>query len=433
MTTTHRVLLIHPGIYMEDNPLLFPPWGVLAIASQLRAQGTEVQVADLNGVDLERDLPRKIGDFQPTVLGITGKMGLGARRMQLAARIARDLDPELRIAVGGPLVASFPDPDDDLWVDVDALFQGDGEEAFSGWLTAGCPSGMFTAAPAIADLEISGIPTWWDGLSDYVRPAEFWPNMDVPSMHIATARGCTRRCTFCYLRTQYPTTMFRFVSPDRLLRDLDDLHHRFGASGFYFVDDCFIDRPPRRARAVCERLIDRGAPYRFGCDVQWPDLENDELLVTMHLAGFRCLYLGLEAASSEVRRRLGKGRIAGQPAKVLQNAIDLGFLIRASIGIGWPGETEADIKDTLALIDAVPDLLFDGYRYLPLPGVPLTQQWARDAGPDGLDRTRALAFQDYSLNNDNFSSIPDARYEQLWLALLRRQDERLERAFAVDA
>jgi radical SAM superfamily enzyme YgiQ (UPF0313 family) len=257
--------------------------------------------------------------------------------------------------------------------------------------------------------------------------------MDVPSIHIATARGCTRRCTFCYLRTQYPTTLFRFVSPARLLSDLDVLHTRFGADGFYFVDDCFIDRPPQRALSVCEQLIERGSPYRFGCDAQWPDMENVELLETMYSAGFRCLYLGLEAASPEVRRRLGKGRISGQPAAVLQRVLDLGFLIRASIGIGWPGETEHDIEATLALIDSVPGLLFDGYRYLPLPGVPLTDQWARGAGLGSLNRTREIAFQDYSQYNANFSQIPDARYEQLWHELLLRQDERLRRMFPVGA
>ena len=69
--------------------------------------------------------------------------------------------------------------------------------------------------------------------------------------------------------------------------------------------------------------------------------------------------------------------------------------IRASIGIGWPGETEAEIEATLTLVNSVPGLAFDAFRYLPLPGVPLTTYWSR-RDPSG---TRALDYvptSDYS-------------------------------------
>lgn len=40
-----------------------------------------------------------------------------------------------------------------------------------------------------------------------------------------------------------------------------------------------------------------------------------------------------------------------------------------------------------------------------------------------------LAFQDYSEFNNNFSSVPDAQYEQVWNAIVLRRDARLARVF----
>jgi radical SAM superfamily enzyme YgiQ (UPF0313 family) len=424
-----RALIVHPGIYADANPLLFPPWGALCVASACRDAGFEAEVADLNGQAIDEVLPQLIQEIGPNVIGITTKLGLGARRTQEAVRVTRAVDPSIRVAAGGPLVATFPNPTNELWQGVDALFAGDGELSFPRWLADGAVPTQHAVRGPEADLDVVGIPNDWSRLADYVKPAGWWPNMDVPAMHVAAGRGCTRRCTFCYLRTQYPDGLFRFVGSERLLLDLDKLNRRLDVRGFYFVDDCFIDRGGDRVRSFCQALQERGSPYRFGCDVQWPDLEKLELLEAMHSAGFRCLYLGLEAASADVRRRLGKGRIHEAPATILQRVLDMGFLIRASVGIGWPGESASDIHATLALIDSVPELLFDAYKYLPLPNLPLTSYWQKHAAPTSLDRTSELAFQDYSEFNSNFSNVPDDSYEELWRELIARRDERAARVF----
>lgn len=430
MRSPSRVLLIHPGIYADQNPMLFPPWGVLCLGATLRRAGLDVEVVDLNGSLIPESVSRVLANFDPDVVGVTGKLGLGARRFREVVETVGALEPSVRVAAGGPLVASFPDSDHDLWRGVHARFAGDGEDAFLAWLRGGCLTQIDTVHGAPANLDDVGVPIWWDRLQEYVKPAPFWPNMGVASIHIASARGCTRRCTFCYLRSQYPGVSFRFVSALRLIQDLDELAQSLGVQGFYFVDDCFIDKAEARVREFCAAMLAKGAPYRFGCDLQWPDLENLDLLSRMYAAGFRCFYLGLEAASADVRRRLGKGRISGLPSVTLQRVIDMGFLVRASVGIGWPGETVEDVERTLTLIDDVPELLFDAYRYLPLPNMPLSDQWAKTATPAALERFQNIQFQDYSEFNSNFSAISDQEYERLWADLVWRQNRRLSDRFS---
>jgi radical SAM superfamily enzyme YgiQ (UPF0313 family) len=329
------------------------------------------------------------------------------------------------IAVGGPLVSTYPDPRLSLWRGVDALVLGDGEDALIEWAEGGFPTPT-VYRPAETRLDLAGIPSWWDGLASYVLGPDSWPNMNVPGIHVAAGRGCTGHCTFCYLNTQYPSHHFRQVSPDRMLADLDLLNRTLGTEGFYFVDDCFIDRPPTRVHQLCDLLIARGSPYRFGCDIQLTDLGNLDLLDLMHRAGFRSFYLGIEAAAASVRRRLGKRGSSGSVAEPIQRVLDLGFVIRASIGIGWPGETARDIEATLELIDSIPTLAFDAYRYLPLPRVPLTEVWSKGLREREAQLTsEGQAFEDYSEHNGNYSDLPDAAFELLWADLKRRESDRL--------
>ncbi|RLK54805.1 B12-binding domain-containing radical SAM protein [Actinokineospora cianjurensis] len=430
-----QVLLVHPGIYDDGNPLAFPPWGALTVGHALRAAGHDVVVLDLNGADLPACLDAALAGSRPTVVGVTAKQGVGARRFRAVVDHLAAVAPGLPVVAGGPLVSTFPDPDALIWRGVHTLVLGDGEQAMVAWSNSRPRRGGLVHGVEPPDLDAVGVPSWWSGLPDYVHPARSWPNMAVPGIHVASARGCTRRCTFCYLNAQYPHARFRYVTAGKLHDDLAELNSVTGARGFYFVDDCFIDTRQRRVRDFCARAIADGSPFRYGCDVQLSDLDRyPDLLALMHRAGFRALYVGVESASAETRRRLAKGTLRGGVADVLNRAIDMGYVIRASIGIGWPGEARADAEATLELIDSVPRLAFDAYRYYPLPHTPLGERshWASARARLTPEALSATAFQDYSDHNDNHSAIPTRDYDALWSQLRQREDERLAAYFATE-
>jgi radical SAM superfamily enzyme YgiQ (UPF0313 family) len=420
--STLDVLLVHPGIYDDVQPLLYPPWGILCTGTALRAAGAAVRVLDLNGADIEDTLARALSERPPDLIGVTAKVGRGATRLRRVVEVSRRCAPHASVVAGGPMTATFPSLEHAIWAGVDALLLGDGEQALPAWIAAGRPRGVHGPYEH-TDLDQLGIPDWWEGLSAYVRPADWWPGMNVRSLHVSAARGCTRRCHFCYLNTHYPTTRLRMMSPSRIVQSMDRLHASLGVEGFYFVDDCFIDVPPTRTQQLCEQLIARGAPYRLGCDIQLSELEQPALLELMYSAGFRCFYLGLEAASAEVRRRLGKAPFTSDLSTALRRLADKGFFVTASIGMGWPGETAAEVEATLALLDSVPDLNFDAFRYTPLAGVPLSRSWVRRGGETSGPE------EDFSELSRNHSTLDDATCQRLWSELEARQDARRERWF----
>ena len=424
-----RALFVHPGIYEDANPHAFPPWGALAVAGAARRAGWEVRVLDLNGVDVVAHILAACEEFEPHVVGFTTKLGLGAKRFYEAKEALRaSYGNAIRIVAGGPLVATFPSVEHPLWQGVDALIQGDGERACVTWMEAEQEGPTLLFGGDAADLDGDDWGEWWEPLVNYVRPAEYWPNMRVPGMHISAARGCTRRCTFCYLNSHAMGTRFRYASAEALFARLEHMASTFSMSGFYFVDDCFIDRTGARLSRFLELCTDAGSPFRFGCDVQLSDLADHELLDRMYTAGFRNFYVGVESASSATRKRLGKGSARILPDAVLTSAIEQGFAIRASIGIGWPGEKADAMMETIDLIDRVPGLAFDAYKFLPLPGTPLGEEvyWgSRRQQP--LTRTEMLddCFQDYSALNGNYSEVDDKSFGELWEEMCVREGARL--------
>lgn len=140
--------------------------------------------------------------------------------------------------------------------------------------------------------------------------------------------------------------------------------------------------------------------------------------------GTRALYVGIESGSAKVRRTLGKGTIHNRVKDLVYRARDHGIIIRASIGVGWPGETLEDMKQTLALIDDIPILAFDAYKFLPLPRTPLGESvhWGRKGSPRAL----AEASSDFSSRNGNFSTLDDERFAEIWTELRTREATRLQ-------
>src|SRR4051794_22202820 len=106
-----RVLLLHPGIYADKDPHIFPPWGAILIGAGLLEDGHSVRVMDLNGADLDATVTTAITEFDPTVIAITCKLGLAARRFRHIVDLVRSHTPGSSLVAGGPLVSSFPDID----------------------------------------------------------------------------------------------------------------------------------------------------------------------------------------------------------------------------------------------------------------------------------------------------------------------------------
>jgi radical SAM superfamily enzyme YgiQ (UPF0313 family) len=410
------VLLLHPGVEEYGHSRLFPPWGAFFVAQALQRQGIPAWVADLNGEpELEPRIEVLLEQLRPAVLGVTGKWGLAARRAARVLHAARERRPECRRVLGGPLASNLP-AGSDLARLCHAILPGDGEQALANWIRSGCPDVRVRRAARDADLAAATLD-WPKGLDlgPYLRPASA-SDLGVPTLFVSGARGCDLACRFCYLRG-LGSSELRTAPARRLALDLAALNLRYGAEGFYFVDDALVSRARWRA-VFCEAVAELDTRLRWGVDL--PTVQaTQSVLEQLWRGGCRALYMGLETLDDRLRSRIGKCDPAGRALAAIDGALALGFTVRVSAVLGWPGESAGSCRKTIEAVRARPQLRVDPFVYNPLPGNPLAADVSPAMPSDHL-------YTDFTPSAPNLSACSDEALYDAWRhleALKRDRDD----------
>jgi radical SAM superfamily enzyme YgiQ (UPF0313 family) len=404
-----QVLLVHPGTEETGQRRDFPPWGIIFVAQALARAGHSVRVVDLNGEPkLETALEQLITEFSPTVLGVTCKWGHAARRAERIFRHSAFQHPTIRRVMGGPLASTLP-PDAAIATLVHAILPGDGESALLRWIDMGMPQIRDPVPAQDADLGLCSLdPHPLFDLGPYVRPPDR-SDLGVPALYVSGSRGCVAKCSFCYTLAHAPAGL-REGPALHLVDGLRRLHHRYGARGFYFVDDGLVSRGDWR-RSFCSAVARLDEHLTWGVDLRTAEA-TPSILEELWNGRCRALYMGLETADDEVHRSLlRKGRTVGGAGTAINRALSMGFRVRASVVLGWPGERQADVERTLSAVEQRPALLIDAFRYNPLPNTPLAAAVAPRLGPQHI-------YTEYGPGAPNLSDCSDRFLDDAWERLL---------------
>lgn len=197
---------------------------------------------------------------------------------------------------------------------------------------------------------------------------------------IISARGCTHHCTYCSFSAISRHTT-RYHSIDRVIAELQYIST---ATQFYLIDstpqaiwilDDAFTLNARRAKKICERIIDEGIRLRLSCLCRADNLDR-ELVELMSQAGFVEIAFGVESAVPRVLNNIKKVYKSGQKLDNEDYALEKRFLSRVKEGIdlakhyrmatgvsiilGLPGET---MDDGLKTIEFVRGLGVDSYEH----------------------------------------------------------------------
>ncbi len=187
------------------------------------------------------------------------------------------------------------------------------------------------------------------------------------SLDLIMGRGCVYKCSFC----AYPTlSSVRFHSAEYLVEQVQYMHRSFGVDSVYFTDST-IGNNRKLIIRFSELMIARGLSDK----VEWhanirPNQVNEELLRLMWRAGCRFLFYGFESGSQRVLDLMAKGCKTSDNERALALHERLGFPYHASMLLGFPGETEADVLETLAFMRRCSTPSLGVNWYVPLPGSP---------------------------------------------------------------
>ncbi len=228
-------------------------------------------------------------------------------------------------------------------------------------------------------------------LGDAVRPAV--------GRFVTVMKGCDNFCTYCIV----PHVRGREVS-----RPAPDVLAEVAALGAQGVREVTLlgqnvnsYRDPHGGLGfpgLLRALDDQAAVARIRFTTSHPKDLGDELIAAMAECGrvMEHLHLAMQAGSDSVLERMGRGHTAEafiDRVQRLRVSVP-GIAITTDLIVGFPGETEADFRATLATVERA---AFDGafsFKYSPRPGTLAAKRFPDDVPPeekqDRLERLQVL-------------------------------------------
>ncbi len=229
-----------------------------------------------------------------------------------------------------------------------------------------------------------------------------------PSAPIITSRGCPFPCAFCAGRA-VTGTVLRYRSVGNVVSEILLLRDNYGVREFHIEDDNFTGRQ-EYVSDFCREIIARapGLAFALPNGVRLDSLD-EEVLTLMERAGFYSIAVGIESGSDRVLKLMKKSLTR----KVVREKIALikqrtGIRVSGFFLIGYPGETEEEIWETIAFARSLPLDLASFLITIPLPGSPLWEEYGR------TDYSR-IEWADFvpSRAIPGVSGIPPRRLKQL--------------------
>ncbi|MBF0153671.1 MAG: glycosyltransferase [Magnetococcales bacterium] len=219
--------------------------------------------------------------------------------------------------------------------------------------------------PLIDTLDELPFPAWHQlDLHRYFDGIKLHPFVD-----IIGGRGCPFTCSFCL----WPQTMhgqrYRMRSVENIIAEMEWVLKIFPAVGkgeFFFEDDTFT-ADHRRARAFCERLLEKKLDCTWSINSR-ADVTDLDLLRLMKRAGCRMLVVGFESGSQRMLDAMGKKIRVKRMEQFIHTARQAGLRIHGCFVLGLPGEDRASMEQTLefALANPLDTVQFSGA--VPYPG-----------------------------------------------------------------
>jgi anaerobic magnesium-protoporphyrin IX monomethyl ester cyclase len=184
-----------------------------------------------------------------------------------------------------------------------------------------------------------------------------------------TSRGCPFSCDFCS-RPIFGND-FRTRSPESIVAEVESIAS-LGYGRVWFSDDCFtLNR--RHVIKVCDVLINKNLKIGWEC-LSRVDTMDLEVARKMKQAGCIRVYFGIESGNNKVLALMKKQITTEQASRAVRNAKQAGLQVGAFFIVGYPGETDQTVLDTVNFASSLPLNYLSFTLPYPIPGTPLHER-----------------------------------------------------------
>jgi threonylcarbamoyladenosine tRNA methylthiotransferase MtaB len=207
--------------------------------------------------------------------------------------------------------------------------------------------------------------------------------------------GCDQRCAFCVVpAARGPSRSLPFDDALRRLAALGARHAEVVLTGVH-LGDYGRDLTPRRSLAELVTAAARGGMVgRLRLSSVEPNELPGALLSDPEIAAALCphFHLPLQSGSARVLRAMGRPYGPDRFRAIVEEVVARvpGACVGTDVLVGFPGETDADHHETMALVEALPLAYLHVFPFSPRSGTRAAELPGRVAGAVIRERAREV-------------------------------------------
>ena len=356
------------------NRALSNPLGLLAIATFLKRHGHEVKIVDRNTG--KANVADVIRSFAPDAVGVSVMSARGVRDAIRISRLAKTQG--VPVIWGGQMPSMQPEmalscefvdyvamgEGEYVWLDIlAALSRGEPLAPIPG-IASRRADGTVRTEPCRAFIDLQELGTLDFSLLEMEKYTQTYLGCK-KMVYLYSAKGCPGNCAFCS-NPFFHKSKFRRRPTQFVLQDLKYLTENYGVDGVYFSDELWCLRK-EDMREFCRGIKEYGIRIRFGVQLRI-GMFGEEDFRMLYDCGCRWVFFGIESGNAEMQKRIHKHLDFDKVRETFEITDRIGLTSFASMIIGYPDETEEQLRDSVRLMNSVKASMRPVYHFTPLPG-----------------------------------------------------------------
>jgi radical SAM superfamily enzyme YgiQ (UPF0313 family) len=416
------------------------PLGTLYVASALMQAGHEVKF--YNGAFITHaEIMQQLEASQPEFVGLYSTT-FGWDKAKKTATAIRNIPGDIYLAVGGPYPVAVQEKCLTDCPELDAVITGEGEITVVEMLARlgankdleGVEGVAFRAGkeikknpprPLITDLDALPFPAreLLGEAAKYIPPPATYKRK--PVAVIMTARGCNRKCLYCFQIDKHRESGIRFRSVENVMTEIELVLSQ-GYREIKFIDDT-LAADYNRAMTIAREIKKRGLDFTWFASAVVNQVDKP-LLKAFKEAGCWAILFGAESGVQKDLNTIRKGITPAQIKKAVKAAKEVGLTVYTPFLFGIPGQTYADGLKTIEFaLELDPDIA-NFHAITPFPGTELYDNIEKygTMSEDLTDFTyQGAAFIPFTMTRDEIAELRQlalkkfySRPKFLWRKLL---------------
>jgi radical SAM superfamily enzyme YgiQ (UPF0313 family) len=247
---------------------------------------------------------------------------------------------------------------------------------------------------------------------DYIPPPATYKRK--PVAVIMTARGCNRKCLFCFQIDKTRKSGIRFRGVENVLEEIE-LCIKQGYREIKFIDDTLAgdyDRAMKIAKEIKRRKLDF-TWFASACVNQ----VDKPLLQAFKDAGCWAILFGAESGVQKDLNAIKKGITLDQIRRAVKAAKEVGITVYTPFLFGIPGQTFEDGLQTIEFACELNPDIANFHAITPFPGSELYDNLEKygTMSDDLTDFTyQGAAFVPYSMTRDEIAQLRQLAFKRFY-------------------